>query len=182
MGTTARGTTRTLPSKIAGGVCIELCTLKFYGKPANLIVVKVLLVEWLETCLHSRVTCAETHLFGRSCTLATLSKAAGGIWRVSFATDPTLWEGGTAGSESVCKSGTVIDCRRSSKLRCCKMASSVRNVCFSFARNCWYAFWRYCGRARARIARSGRRIKRMSSNWGTRLRSTRHAIQWSSLV
>ena len=90
MGTTARGTTRTLPSKIAGGVCIELCTLKFYGKPANLIVVKVLLVEWLETCLHSRVTCAETHLFGRSCTLATLSKAAGGIWRVSFATDPTL--------------------------------------------------------------------------------------------
>ena len=96
MGTTARGTTRTLPSKIAGGVCIELCTLKFYGKPANLIVVKILLVEWLETCLHSRVTCAETHLFVRSCTLATLSKAAGGIWRGFICDGPDVGIGKAA--------------------------------------------------------------------------------------
>lgn len=59
MGTTAPETMRTLPSKIPGGVRIEPCTRKFDGKPANLIVVKIPLVDWLETCLHSRVSHVE---------------------------------------------------------------------------------------------------------------------------
>ena len=34
------------------------------------------------------------------------------------------WKGGTGSSESVCKSGTVIDCRRPSKLYCQEAPSS----------------------------------------------------------